>query len=75
MREHSIFCPSCGAEVASIVVNPGSLPIYSIKYSVCRALPDKQGAVICVVCPGCGNDAIEIIGNKDATGGYKDEDR
>lgn len=68
MREHSIFCPSCGAEVAAVTVKPGSLPIY-IKYKVCRALPTRDGAVISIICPGCGNDAIEIIGNKDATGG------
>lgn len=54
--------------------NPGSLPIYSIKYKVCRALPDKRGAVICVVCPGCGMDAMKISNENDATGGYKDED-
>ena len=69
MREHSIYCPVCGAEVAAVTVKPCSMPIYSIKYKACRALPDKQGAVICVVCPGCGNDAIIISNKNDATGG------
>lgn len=58
-----------------MTANPGSLPMFDIRYKVCRALPDKQGAVICVVCPGCGNDAIIISNKNDATGGYKDEDR